>query len=134
MLGRRRGLHVELFANGRVIIVPSGVGVASPRRVGPYVRGGRCFYPLVTLEPTGVVELRTGGLRLRLGDLFVLWGQPLSLTRLAGFGGGPVRGYVNGRRVAGDPAMIVLRPGLQIVLEIAGYVEPHSSYRFAPGL
>lgn len=125
---------MELFANQRVIVVPSGVGVAAPRRVGPYVRGGACFYPLVTLEPTGVVELTARRRPLRLGDLFALWGQPLSPSRLASFGGAPVRGYVNGQAVSGDPAAIVLRPHLEIVLETGGYVEPHRSYRFPPGL
>lgn len=133
-LGARQGLHLELFASRRVIVLPAGVGVVAPRRDGPYIRGGRCFFPLITLEPTGVVELGAGARTLRLGDLFALWGEPLSFRRLAGFGGGPVRAFVDGREVVGDPARIALGPHLEIVLEIGGYVVPHRSYRFAPGL
>jgi hypothetical protein len=132
--GVRRGLHVELFAHRHVVVVPPGIGVVGGRRDGAYVRGGRCFYPLITREPTGVVELAARGRPPRLGDLFAVWGQPLSPTRLAGFGGGRVRAYVDGAAFAGDPRRIALRPHLEIVLELGGYVPPHRSYRFAPGL
>lgn len=115
------------------MVVPAGIGVVGARRVGAYVRGGRCFQSVITLEPTGVVALRPGR-RFRLGDVFATWGQPLGSRRLAGFGGGEVRAYVDGRRVAGDPAAVVLRAHLEIVLEIGGAIAPHRSYRFASGL
>src|SRR5206468_12007863 len=99
-----------------------------------YIRTARCFGPAITLEPTGVVELAGYARDLRLGDLFGIWGQPLSEVRLAGFGGGRVRAYVDGRAVPGDPARIALRPHREIVLEIAGHVPPHRSYTFAGGL
>ncbi len=106
-VGPRRGVHVELFAHRHVVLVPPGIGVAGARADGARIGGGRCFYPLITRDPTGVVEVAAGGPRRRLGDLFALWGQPLSATRLAGFGGGAVRAYVDGRAVAGDPSAIV---------------------------
>jgi hypothetical protein len=117
-----------------VILVAPGIGVAGARRAGARVAGGRCFAPLVTLDPTGVVELGAAGRRLRLGDLFAVWGQRLSRTRVAGFAGARVRAWVDGRAVGGDPAAIALAPHLEIVLEIAGYVPPHVSYGFAAGL
>ncbi|MEA2301785.1 MAG: hypothetical protein QOE44_2320 [Solirubrobacteraceae bacterium] len=132
--GVRRGVHLELFAHAHVVVVPAGIGVLGPRFEGPYVRAGRCFGPMTTLEPTGVVELAGDARGLRLGDLFAIWGQPVSRVRLAGFGGGRVRAYVDGRKVAGDPARIALRPHREIVLEIAGRVPPHRSYTFAGGL
>jgi hypothetical protein len=127
-------VHLELFAHAHVVVVPAGIGVLGPRVEGPYVRAGRCFGPVITLEPTGVVELAGDARGLRLGDLFAIWGQPVSRVRLAGFGGGRVRAYVDGREVAGDPARIALRPHREIVLEIAGHVPPHRSYTFAGGL
>jgi hypothetical protein len=133
-LGPRRGLHLELFAHRQVILVAPGIGVAGARRDGARIAGGGCFGPLVTLDPTGVVELGPAGRRLRLGDLFAVWGQPVSRTRLAGFGGARVRAWVDGRAVGGDPAAITLRAHQEIVLEIAGYVPPHVSYGFPPGL
>jgi hypothetical protein len=127
-------VHVELFAARRVVLVAPGIGIAPPRtRDGAYVRGGRCTYPLRTREPTGVVEVEAGGRTKRLGDLFAVWGQPLSRKRMAGFKG-PVRAYVGGRRWRRDPRTIALTRHAQIVLEVGGYVAPHAVYRFPPGL
>jgi hypothetical protein len=129
---KRVRAHIEVFANRRVVIVPAGIGVAPPLvRDGGFVRRGRCSYPLRTLEPTGVVEL---DLRLRptVGELFALWGQPLSARRLLSFSG-RVRAYVAGKRWRGSPRDIPLRRHSQIVLEVGGFVPPHRSYLFGPG-
>ena len=129
----RFGAHVEVFAERRVLVVAPGIGVAPPRRrSGAYVRGGRCSYPLRTREPTGVVEVEPGPERT-LGDLFALWGQPLSRQRIASFRGRVVA-YVGGVRWRGDPRAIPLRRHAQIVVEIGGHVPPHRTYRFPPGL
>jgi hypothetical protein len=129
----RFGVHLELFAKRRVVIVAPGIGVAPPRRrEGAYVRGGRCAYPARTREPTGVVEVERGA-ALTLADVFAIWGQPLGPRRLAGFRG-PVTAYVGGRARRGDPRRIRLEPHAQIVLEVAGHVPPHPRYRFPNGL
>ena len=130
-LGPRPAFHLELFAHRHVIAIPPGIGVVDPRSAGPRVAGARCFHPLVTLDPTGVVEFRSGGRRLVLGEFFALWGQRLSPTHLASFGPAPVHAFVNGRFVSGDPAAIVIRPHQEIVLESAGFVPPHRFYVFA---
>jgi hypothetical protein len=129
----RLRVHLELFAHKRVLIVPAGIGVAPPvERDGVYVLGGRCLYPLRTREPTGVVEVAATG--LRVGDLFRIWGQPLGPRRLAGFTSSrPLLAFVNGRRYRGDPSAIPLRRHDEIVLEIGGYVPPHTSYLFPKG-
>jgi hypothetical protein len=128
----RFGVHLELFAEKRVLIVAPGIGVAPPReRDGAYVRGGRCSYPIVTREPTGVLEVEPGA--FELGDLFELWGQPLSPRRIASFSG-PVTAFVAGKRWRGDPRRIPLRRHAQIVLQVGGYIPPHRTYRFPPGL
>ena len=132
-LGPRVAVHLELFANRHVVLISPGIGVVGPVRSGAFVRGARCYFPLLTLDPTGVVALRPDGPSLALGDLFALWGQPLTNTRLAGFAGHPVHAFVDGRPVAGDPVRIRLRRHAEIVLEIGGYVVPHDSYRFAGG-
>jgi len=57
--------HVEVFARGRVLILPPGIGVARPRHaVGAAVRGGRCSYPARTTDPTVVVRYRPGEYRI----------------------------------------------------------------------
>jgi len=135
----RYGAHLELFAADRVVIVPAGIGVSPPlRREGARVLGGRCVYPLSTSEPTGVIEVRAGGAHapaLTVGDLFAVWGQRLGPHRLGAFRSGtPVTAYVSGRRWRGDPRSVPLAPHAQIVIESGPHVDPHPSYRFAPGL
>jgi hypothetical protein len=110
--------HVELFALRRALILPAGIGT-SPNR---------CSYPVRTAAPTGVIEFVSGA-DLTLGDLFAVWGQPLSRARMAGFRG-EVRVYVAGWRRRGDPRSVPLTPHGQIVLEVGGYVPPHSFFLF----
>ena len=132
--GRRYGVHLELFAARRVVLIPPGIGIAPPRRQrGAYVTGGRCEYAFRTHEPTGVIELEPHDPPPTVGRLFAIWGQPLGRTRLAGFRG-RVHAYVNGRRWRGDPRAIPLHRHAQIVLEVGGHVRPHAAYRFPAGL
>jgi hypothetical protein len=127
------GIHLELYAHRLVIPVPAGIGIAPPqRRRGVYVLGGRCSYPIRTLEPTGVVVVDHGSPRT-LRELSAVWGQPIARDRLAGFRG-RVLAFLGGRRWRGDPARIPLHRHAEIVLEIDGYVPPHPAYRFPPGL
>jgi hypothetical protein len=131
---RAYGIHLELYGQGRVVPVPAGIGIAPPQlRSGAYVRGGACWYPLRSYEPTGVVVVGAGAGAATLGRLFDVWGQPLSATRLARFDG-PVAAYVGGRRWLGSPRAIPLTRHAEIVLETGGHVIPHPAYRFPPGL
>jgi hypothetical protein len=130
----RYGVHLELFAARRVVLIPPGVGIAPPRkRAGAYVRTGRCSYPLRTREPTGVIEVRSTERSPTLGRFFAVWGQPLGQDAMAGFRG-RVRAYVNGRPWRADLRAIPLARHAQIVLEVGGHVRPHAGYRFPPGL
>lgn len=132
--GKTVAVHLELFANRRVVAVPAGIGVARPFRttLGTVVPQG-CSYPVRTLTPTGVVEVATNG-RSTVGDLFRVWGQPLGPRRLGSFTSrSPVRAYVGGRLVRGPAASIPLTSGEEIVLEIGGYVPPHPSFLFPKG-
>lgn len=135
-LGRRVGVHVELFAADRVVLVAAGIGTRPPRAVsaGRIARAG-CYGDLVTLEPTGVVQVRAGA-NLRLADLFRSWGQPLSERRLATFAtpaGTRVAVFVDGRPWRGSPGSVPLRAHAEIVLETGPYVPPHRTYTFPPG-
>jgi hypothetical protein len=132
--GRFQDAHLEVFARGRVVIIPPGVGVARPRvQVGAAVSGGRCSFPLRTTDPTGVIRFRPGR-GLTLGDVFAVWGQPLSQHRLCGFQSADgVRVYVGGRRFTGAPAAVPLRRHEEIVVEIGRRIPPHVSYVFAQG-
>lgn len=128
-LGPRVGVHLELFGADRVVLFAPGIGTEPPReRFAGRITGAACFGPLVTIDPTGLVLMRPGH-RATVGDVFALWGQPLSARRAAGFRG-RVRAYVNGRRVEGPPQDIPLRRHDQIVLQVGPYVPPHPSYTF----
>jgi hypothetical protein len=132
--GATFSVHVELFANRRVIAVPAGIGVAEPFRttLGTVTPQG-CSYPIKTLAPTGVVQVATGT-RLTLGDLFRVWGQPLGSHRLASFTSrDPLRVYLGGRLVHRSASSLPLARGDEIVLELGGYVPPHSSFLFPKG-
>jgi hypothetical protein len=109
-------VHLELFADKRVIIVPPRVGV----------RSAHCRARLWTVDPTGVVQFERPA---RLGALFGVWGERLTARRLLSFRGA-VRLYVNGVRRRGDPRAVALRDGDEIVLEVGPYIPPHRSYLF----
>lgn len=115
----RFAAHVEVFANRRVVVLPQGIGA-----------GPNCRYAASTNAPTGVIRLTH---TVTLGDLFRIWGQPLSRSRLLSFRG-TTRAFVNGRRWLGDPRRIRLTRHAQVVLEIGGYVAPHPSYLFPKGM
>jgi hypothetical protein len=115
---KRYGVHLELFARNRVIIVPAGIN-------------HRC---LRTRWPVGIVEVRG---RQTLGGFFRVWGQPLSPTRLVGFSTGPsrpVRAYVAGRRWNGKLGAIPLTRLANIVLELGRYIPPKKLFLFPLGL
>ena len=136
-LGDRDGVHLEVFAADRVVIVPAGIGARPPRFFsdGQLVRS-RCYGDLVTVDPTGVVLVRPGS-HLVLSALFRAWGQPLSPTRLAAFSapmGARVAVFVNGRRWRGLPADVPLRAHSEIVVEVGPHVPPHTAYTFPPGV
>jgi hypothetical protein len=135
-LGPRVGVHVEVFAANRVLLLPAGIGARPPwTKLNGRIISARCYGALVTLDPTGLVLVRPGA-RLTLGDLFRSWGQPLSFTRLTSFSaptGAQVAVFVDGRRWDAAPTSVPLGPHAEIVLEVGPHVTPHSSYAFPPG-
>lgn len=131
-LGKRFGVHLELFGEDRVALFPAGIGTQAPRTlIGGRIERARCYGALVTIDPTGLVLLRPGT-NATVGDVFDLWGQPLDSGRASAFAG-RVRVYVNGDRVSGSPRDVPLRRHDEIVLEVGPYVPPHRTYRFPEG-
>jgi hypothetical protein len=115
--GPRQLAHVELFAKRRALLLPAGIGA---------VKG--CAYPVRTTSPTGVVEYLAAA-RPTLGDVFDVWGQPLTARGFAGFRGA-VSAWVGGRRWRGNPRAIPLRRHAEIVVEVGGYIPPHHFFLF----
>jgi hypothetical protein len=110
--------HVELFAAKLVLLLPAGIGM-----------GTHCSYGVRTTQPTGVVEF-VAGRQPTIGDLFTVWGQPLSAHRIASFRGA-VAAWVDGKRWHGDVRGIPLRRHSEIVIEVGGYVPPHAFFLFS---
>lgn len=135
-LGRRYGVHVEVFAANRVVLVAAGIGSRPPRSfLAGRISDAACYGDLVTLEPTGVVLVRPGR-RLTTWDLFRSWGQPLSSRRLASFRAPPgttISVFVGGHRWRGSPERVPLARHSEIVLELSPFVPPHAGYTFPPG-
>jgi hypothetical protein len=129
-LGSRLQAHIEVFGANRVVLLPAGIGTGAPRRLadGRLIEAA-CFGELVTLDPTGTVYFRHGA-RLTVGDLFDAWGQRLTATRIATFGGGRVRVYVNGKRWLGSPRAVPLSDDAEVVLEVGPRVPPHIHFTF----
>ena len=63
-LGPRYGVHVEVFAGNRVVLIPAGIGTRPPRALSAgRISAAGCYGDLVTVEPTGVVLVRPGARR-----------------------------------------------------------------------
>ena len=126
-------VHVEIFVDRKVLLLPAGIGLRPPlRRAGlARLHGGECAYPLHTLDPTGTVFVDRSRPRV-LGDLFAVWGQRLDPRRLLSFAG-RVHVYRNGREWRGDPRRVPLARHDSIVLQVGGYVKPHAFYLFPEG-
>ena len=119
--GKTFRIHLEVFVDRKVMIVPAGIGISD----------NGCRYPVSTDGPDGIVRVVPG---LRLGDLFRVWGLQLKPNRLGWFTSKtPLRVYVGGRLVKGPARQIPLTPHAQIVLELGGYVPPHPYFLFAGG-
>ncbi len=76
--------HVAIIKNGELLALPSQIGLQG------------CAYELHTHDASGIVHVETAAYhRLTLGQLFTVWGQPLSSINVAGITGLPVSVYVN---------------------------------------
>ena len=124
--------HLELFAEGRVALIPEGIGIAPPIRRGVQrILSGRCRYAVATFDRTGIVDFTRDG--LTVGDLFAVWGEPLTRTQLVSFrahAGDEVHAFVDGRPWHGDVRDVPLAHHSEIVIEVNGFVPPHGAYLF----
>jgi hypothetical protein len=126
-------VHLDLFVNGKRVTVPAGVGIAP---------GGTFFSPLHTHDTTGVVHIESTQVRpFTLGEFFGVWGVPLTSRCIGGDCAARARRlsvYVDGRRLTGDPAGLILEPHQEIVITFgtsSGLSRPiPSSYAFPSGL
>lgn len=114
--------HLQVYVHGRSRALPGGIGMVdqipkiTPK--GLYYGTKTCMYWLHTRAADGLIEAETPVDRhFTLGDLFAIWNQPLSHTRVAG-ARGRVTATVNGNRWNGDPARIPLTQHAAIQLAV----------------
>ena len=102
--------HLDLFANGRRVTVPAGIGI-DPR--------GGFFAPLHTHDSTGILHVESATRRsYTLGDFFGVWGVRLTRRCVGGFcagGGKRLQVFSDGRRVR-DPVHLSLTAHEEIVV------------------
>jgi hypothetical protein len=127
--------HLAIYVEGEPQEVPYGIGIGQPWEVtdgsaGPYVARGSCFSWLHTHSPDGILHIEAPIPRtFTLGDFFAVWGQPLSFTQI-GDAEGEVFAYVDGQRVEGDPADIILADREIIQLNVGTDAPGPQPYTF----
>jgi len=112
--------HVAIFDHGKPVTIPDDVG-------RPIV--GQCFYWLHTHTPDGIVHVESPNYKtFTLGNLFDIWGQPLSKSNVAGAKPKPgehVAVWVDGQSYAGNPRNIELTEHLDVTIEVGPpYAKP----------
>jgi hypothetical protein len=106
--------HLDIVANGKKVDLPALIGIGS----GPT---GQLIAELHTHSPDGIIHVEAPDRTRRyvLGQLFTELGVKLDATHLGSFTAGDGKtlvGYVDGKKVDGDPARIELKNHRQIAL------------------
>lgn len=118
--------HLDLYVNGRKVTVPALVGIDP---------GAGFLTELHTHDPSGIIHVESPVRRpFTLGQFFCEWGVKLTATCLGRYQG-RLSWWVNGTRMHGNPAQLLLQQHQEIV--IAAGEPPHSvptSYSFPAGL
>lgn len=96
--------HLSIFVNGEARAIPANVGIVENATTD-------CHYYVHTHDRSGKIHVEPPvATTFTLGQLFAIWGQPLSATNVAGIDNLPIYFYVteNGTvtQFTGDPATI----------------------------
>ena len=124
--------HLSFFVNGERIAIPAAVGVVNPSFRDNYVNDGDCLYWMHTHDGTGLVHIEPPVAAARdftVGELFDIWGQPLTSDNVAGYEG-ELSVFVDGVRYTGDVRSIVFKSHKHICLEIGRPLAPPPLYIF----
>jgi hypothetical protein len=114
--------HLTIFVNGSPRQVPAGIGIPGAQGQqtpqGTFITGGNCLYWLHTHAADGIIHIESPVHRtFTLGEVFSIWGQPLS-SHQAGAATGNVTALYNGQVYRGNPQNIPLNAHAQIQLEV----------------
>ena len=119
--------HLAIIKNGQMLAIPAHVGLQG------------CAYELHTHDMSGVVHIETDAYhKFTLGNFFAVWGQPLSLTNIAGIVNFPMAVYVNDGedlvQFKGNIADIELTPHRSITIVLGDSVKEIPSYEWDASL
>lgn len=112
--------HLAVLDHGRPVPIPEDLG-------RPLI--GQCLYWIHTHTPDGIIHVESPTFRsFTLGNVFDIWGEPLTKTDVAG--AKPKKNerivtWVDGTRYTGDPRRIDLVQHLDVTIEVGPpYTKP----------
>jgi hypothetical protein len=113
--------HIAIFKDGQSLALPSHIGIPAT-----------CNYETHTHDNTGIVHMETPTVKnFTLGKFFDLWGEPLTLTNVAGVQG-PVVAFINDngdvRRYMGPLGDIELTSHRSITLQVGTSIPTIPTY------
>jgi hypothetical protein len=122
--------HLTLIADGTQRAIPLAIGVNNPFIVQNFVVAGGCFYWLHTHDATGIIHVEAPvTTTFNLGQLFAIWGQPLSRTNVGGFSG-TVTAFVDSTKYDDDLGAIDFQAHRQITLIVGTVPDTIPIYAF----
>jgi hypothetical protein len=127
--------HFQAYVDGSPRALPGAIGLVGPvaqqTPAGLFYGAQRCYYWLHTHASDGIIHIESPSPRIyTLGDFFDEWHQPLTASQVAGTSG-PVTAFVDGRRWAGSPRAIPLRPHAVIQLDVGSPPVKFQSFSWA---
>jgi hypothetical protein len=127
----RYAVHLEVIVDGRPVTVPAGIGIDYRAHL---------IADLYSTDTSGIIHVASDSQQgvYTLGQFFAEWQVALAADRLGGlriWRHDPVEVYLDGSRVPGDPASLVLAPHQEIVVAYrAGSAGIPASYAFPGGV
>lgn len=120
--------HLDLFVDGRRVPVPGGIGINDNSFISP----------IHTHDTSGVIHVESQTKeQFMLGQFFAIWGVRFTPRTLGGYHASatrPLRFYVDGKHLAGDPTMPILASHEEIAVVVGkAPARIPSRYAFSAG-
>jgi hypothetical protein len=118
--------HLDVYVNGKKVAVPALIGIDS---------AAGFLTELHSHDASGIVHVESPTKRsFVLGQFFGEWGVKLTSNCLGTYCGS-LKWWVNGKRMTGNPARLILKPHQEIVIATGkAPAKVPSSYNFPAGL
>jgi hypothetical protein len=118
--------HLDIYVNGKKVQVPALIGIDTT---------GGFLTELHTHDTSGVLHVESASKRdYILGQFFGEWGVKLTSNCLGTYCGN-LKWWVDGKRMVGNPAQLILKAHQEIVIAAGKTPSPvPASYKFPAGL